>query len=293
LLAARLCALAAVLAACACAPTVPRRVVDRVRAAGVLFDVSYAPEDAEAARQVERSLGRAVHAAQRWGELSGPVLIAIHPTHRDLEAAARRDAAWLRAWARRASVDLQSPRTWSSGAASEAHVAELLSHELAHCVMFQMVNGDGRPRRAVPLWFGEGMASVTAGQAYGWVSAEAVRRLHLEGGPQGGPDPDLVYAAAARAFRFLLARFGDEPVRRILAGMSAGQDFAEAFRAATGSSVQQFEGELRESAVDSSQARAPPGPGARPAGHETGQSISAGDPQRKLDAARSPPSIGA
>ena len=262
----RLCALIAGIAGiagCACVPAGPPQRVERIRAAGAAFSVRYFPEDSEAARQIERSLERAVHTAERWGELSAPVLITIHPTHRDLEAAARRDDAWLRAWARYASVDLQSPRTWSSGAASDAQMTELLSHELAHCVMFQAVKRDGRPGRAIPLWFREGMASAAAGQEYGWVSPEAIRRLYLEDPPGGGSEPlredalaasgsprgsepDLVYAAAARTFRSLLDRFGDEPVRRVMAGMSAGDGFSEAFRQATGISVQQFEGDFEE-----------------------------------------------
>jgi hypothetical protein len=256
---ARICALVAGLC-CACVPAGPPQVVERVRAAGAVFSLRYVPDDADAARQVERSLDRAVRAAQRWGELSAQVSITIHPTHRDLEDAARREDAWLRAWARHAAIDLQSPRTWSSGAASDAQMVELLSHELAHCVMFQVVQSGRWPGRAIPLWFREGMASAAAGQAYPWVSPAAIRRLYVKearggsGGPREGaldasgsprgPDADLLYAAASRTFQSLLDRFGDEPVRRIMAGMGEGKGFSEAFREATGLSVPRFEGDF-------------------------------------------------
>jgi hypothetical protein len=245
------------LVGCACAAG-PSQRVESVSAAGALFNLRYSPEDAQVARQVERALDRAVHAAERWGELSAPVLITIHPTHRSLEAAAHHEDAWMRAWARHSSVDLQSPRSWSSGAASDAQIVELLSHELTHCVMFQVVESDGQPSPSVPMWFREGMATTAAGQAYEWVSASAIRRLYeessLPGDPptdgaaaaSGAPNPDLLYAAAHRSFEWLLHRFGDAPVRQLLVGMGAGKRFGEAFRGATGISVQEFEGEFKE-----------------------------------------------
>ena len=107
---ARLCTLIVGLTCCACVPTGPPQRVERVSIGDAAFGVRYLPEDAEAARQVERVLQRAVLAAARWGRLSVPVLVTIHPTHRDLEAAAHREGhAWLRAWARHASVRRERP----------------------------------------------------------------------------------------------------------------------------------------------------------------------------------------
>jgi hypothetical protein len=247
-----------------CVPAGPSQRVERVRIGDAAIGVRYLPEDAEAARQVERVLPRAVLAAARWGELSVPVIVTIHPTHRDLEAAAQREGhAWLRAWARYASVDLQSPRTWSSGSASDAQMTALLSHELTHCVMYQSAGTEqARSSRAIPLWFREGMASVTAGQEYAWVSAEAIRRLYLPKVPPGDAEPpmgdplptpgslqpsdsELVYATASRAFRFLLDRYGEEPIRHVMAGMSEGKVFGDAFRQALGVPVEEFEGDFR------------------------------------------------
>lgn len=262
---ARLCILIVGLTGCACVPSGPAQRVERVSVGDAAFGVKSSPEDAEAARQVERVLPRAVHAAARWGKLSVPVLVTIHPTHRDLEVAAHREGhAWLRAWARYASVDLQSPRTWSSGSASDAEMTALLSHELTHCVMYQLAGSEQTwSRRAIPLWFREGMASVAAGQEYGWVSPEAIRRHYLERGSPGGGEPlvedpltapgslyrsdsDLVYATASRAFRFLLDRHGEEPIRRVMAGMSEGKGFGDAFWQALGVPVAEFEGNFRK-----------------------------------------------
>ncbi len=277
---ARLCTL--IVGLTGCMANGPSQRIERVRVGDTTFGVRYFAEDAEAARQVERVLQRAVLAAARWGELSVPVLITIHPTHRDLEAAAHRGGlAWLRAWARYASVDLQSPRTWSSGSASDAQMTALLSHELTHCVMNQSAGSERAwSSRAIPLWFREGMASVAAGQEYGWVSPEAIRRLYLEKGPSGGSEPlvedpltapgslfrsnsDLVYATASRAFHFLLDRYGEEPIRRVMAGMSDGKGFGEAFRHALGVPVEGFEGDFRNHILCLSPSTAEPSAAAR------------------------------
>ncbi len=247
------------LTGCVCVSAGASQQIERVRVGDAAFGVRYLPEDAEAARQVERVLQRAVRAAARFGELSTPVLITIHPTHRDLEAAAHREGlTWMRAWARYASVDLQSPRTWSSGAASDAQMTALLAHELTHCAMNQAAGSERAwSSQVIPLWFREGMAAVAAGQEYEWVSPEAIRRIFLAKGLPGDGDPltapgslyrtdsDLVYATAYRAFRFLLDRHGEKAIRRVMAGMSEGKDFGEAFRQALGVPVERFEGDFR------------------------------------------------
>lgn len=214
-----------------------------------MFHLRYQPEDAAAAEQVKRALARAVPAATRWGMLDASVQVTIHPTHEALEAAAQRPGeAWMRAWARYASVELQSPRTWSSGRASDEQMAQLLAHELTHCAMYQAIATEATWRAApVPVWFKEGMASDAAGEDHPSAVQEVAGRL--DDPPPGAAlrsgDERAIYARAEMAFRFLVERYGYEGVRSVMARMSEGRPFAEAFHEALGISLQQFERDLR------------------------------------------------
>ncbi len=253
--------------------------LESVAVEGQLFRLRYQPEDGQAARQVRRALAAAVPRAVRWGRLGVPVQVVIHPSHRALEAAAHReDHSWLRAWARYASIDLQSPRTWEPldfllGGPTDDEVAELLAHELTHCVMYQAVGGEySWTQRDIPLWFREGLASVAAGQGHKRPGPEAIWRFYresreaagvrdpVEAGGRGDPltDPDepageplyqrnadLVYGTAHQAFGFLLVRYGEAPVRTILERMGRGQDFGAAFEAETGIAPRSFEADFK------------------------------------------------
>jgi hypothetical protein len=241
--------------------------LDTVTVEGQAFRLQYWPEDEEAARQVRTALALAVPRVARWGRLVAPVLVTIHPSHQALEAAVQRqDHSWLRAWARYASIDLQSPRTWEPpdvllGGPTDEQVAELLAHELVHCVMYQAVGGEATwTQRDIPLWFREGLASVVAGQGYKRVGPEAIWRFYrdasgggdgepararVQGDPLTDPEPppgepldkreaDLVYGTAHRAFQFLLDRYGQARVRGVLERMRRGQPFGGAFQAEIG-----------------------------------------------------------
>jgi hypothetical protein len=248
-----LCALFVVTSACAHARGGQAELFETVAVGEVRVLLQYQPEDVASSRQVKEALERAVPAAERWGRLLEPVVITIHPTHQALEAAAHREGfPWLRAWARRASVDLQSPRTWSRGRASDAGMTQILAHELTHCVMYQRAVLDrSGSSRGIPLWFKEGMASVTAGQEHRPRSSDAGWRSEEKADPLAAPeallksDSALVYATAHRAFHFLLESYGEERIRRLIAGMGDGREFPEAFQLAVGISVQDFEGDFK------------------------------------------------
>jgi hypothetical protein len=263
-----LCALLVLVASgCAHARGTPsaEHEVETVRVGDAIFLLDYQREDAGTARQVKGALGRAVPTAARWGRLSVPVRITIHPTHQALELATHREGqAWLRGWARFASVDLQSPRTWSSGAASDAQMFQILAHEITHCVMYQSAARESTWQKLpIPLWFKEGMASVTAGQDHKRSLSEAIWRLYkakaAADGPRSTADPlteagprfdsELVYGTAHLAFSFLLERYGDESVRKVIARMGGGGGFPEAFQEATGIAVDDFQSEFRRHVV--------------------------------------------
>ena len=257
-----LSASALLLAATACAHARPAPAPTGVRVAGTEFTLAYGPEDEDAARQVARALRDAAPIAARWGGLPPAVRVTIHPTHGALEAATRREGhAWLRAWARPSAIDLQSPRTWSRGEASDPELAQLLAHELTHVVMYRWAGGEPGHGRTIPLWFREGMASVTAGDDRP-LSHDALWRFYgapvgaRRGDPLTDPGPlyreqaQLVYGTADRAFRFLVERHGEERVRTLLGAMSRGRPFADAFSEAIGVPVAEFEGAFRAHVLD-------------------------------------------
>jgi hypothetical protein len=199
--------------------------------------VRSAPGDEAAATQVARVLPQAVERVERWGVLEGPVTVRIHASHEELETSVGRPGdSWLRAWARRDSVELQSPRTWSRGRASDETLAILLSHELTHCLLFQRI-GPRWAERDVPRWFEEGLASFTAGEHHHRADAGALRPT--ADGVRA--DAALAYGTADRAFRHLVDRHGEASVRAILASLAAGRDFPSAFQVATGSPLATFE----------------------------------------------------
>jgi len=232
---------------------------------GHRFHLVYPREEAESARLVAEALRLGAPRANRFATLRLPVTVTLHPTQESLEAAAGRSGyAWLRAWARYAAIELKSPRAWSLSGASLDEVAVLLAHELTHCAMYQTAGTDWTwAFTDPPLWFREGMASVSAEEGYKRVGLQALRAFYLGDGrlrpdavrPDGDPlthpeplldeQPDLVYSAGHHAFLFLLRRYGEERVRNVLRQMSTGRRFAAAFQEAIGIEATAFEAEFR------------------------------------------------
>src|SRR5262249_25966725 len=133
---------------------------------GLLFEVVYTSADAREVPRIEQGLLAAGARVARWGSFREGVLVRVLPDHASLEDAVDRHGyPWLRAWAFGEQVLLQSPRTWSPGAADD-EIAEVIAHEVTHALMYQLLQPVGAPANAEepPLWFREGMASVTAGQ---------------------------------------------------------------------------------------------------------------------------------
>jgi hypothetical protein len=266
----------------ACAPRVresgPARK-ETITVGTTIVQLEYEERDAGAARRVAAALEKAVPCAEQWGRLRVPVTIVLQPSHEALEAAVHRQGyRWLRAWARFDTIDLQSPRTWNLlFSPSVDEVAELLAHELTHCVMYQQAGSAWSwTYQGIPLWFREGMASVTAGQGNERPGREALRafwarsllahapdadgaqgsggaaaRTARAGDPIADPEPlyqrdaELVYGAAHHAFAFLLERYGADRIRQVLSVMAEGHTFPPAFQHAIGISVEEFLAEFR------------------------------------------------
>ena len=240
------------------------------------FRVRWTAGDDRAARQVLRALEAAAPRAERWGPLAHEITITLHRDHAALEAAVHRSGYdWLRAWARFQTVDLQSPRSWGLLGVPDRRIEELLAHELTHCAMYQRA-GDELTwmYKEIPRWFSEGIASVTAGQGYRyggpedlWAfylsklpgsgdgvpgrSGRAASPAALPGDPIVDPDPiyqeqsHVVYGAAHQAAEFLLRRYGEASVQRVLALMGEGRRFPAAFREAVGITDAEFAADFR------------------------------------------------
>lgn len=248
-------ALAFALGAVACAPRVPLpQLADRdaVDLPEAKFHLEFSDVDRDAEAQVKTALESAAPRITRWGAFAEAVTVNIYPDHDGLEAAVNRfDYPWLRAWARYRQIFLQSPRSWGLLGGTLPQLTELLTHELTHCLMYQLsANDQTWADKGIPLWFREGMASVTANQGYRRPSPEDLFRFmqtHQGENPVTDAetlyqkDSEIVYGAAHRAFQFLVDRYGEAKVKDVLAAMKSGLAFGPAFGRVIGLSSAEFE----------------------------------------------------
>jgi hypothetical protein len=236
----------------------------RVAGPGLLFEVIYTDADAREVPRIEQGLLAAGARVARWGNFREGIYVHLLPDHAALEDAVDRHAyPWLRAWAFGDQILLQSPRSWNDVAPpNDEELVELLTHELTHALMYQLMQTANDPAWAAeepPLWFREGMASVTADQGRrrlsvteltAWTAAHPGADLLRPDASLYRDEKDAVYAAAHRAFDLLVHIAGEEAVRRMLQGVSTGANFADAFRGATGYALDDFEHEALRSGFD-------------------------------------------
>jgi hypothetical protein len=127
----------------------------------------------------------------------------------------------------------------------DRNLETLLHHEIAHMLLAR-ASGD----RPVPRWFNEGTATVAA-REWGIEDGARVVLATIGHGPRSLRQVDQGFsgdaAAASRSYavsaalvRYLLRRHGEDAVARILARVSRGADFEDAFEAATGDTVGAF-----------------------------------------------------
>jgi hypothetical protein len=263
--AAALAAALALAAGCAGRAAAPDPGVADLTLADARFRVRWSPGDARGARHVIRALEAAAPRVRRWGALARPVTVTVHPDHEALEAAAAHPGyVWLHAWARYDTIEIQSPGSWSFFGASARELEELVTHELTHCAVYQLAGDElSWMYKEIPRWFGEGLATVTAGQGHRFPGAEALSRFYAErptaaalrGDPLLDPDPiyaehwRVVYGASHLAMRLLLERYGEERVRGVIREMGRGERFPAAFRRATGVGDAEFAAEVRRYVV--------------------------------------------
>ncbi len=127
----------------------------------------------------------------------------------------------------------------------DGNLEALLHHEVAHILLARAAGGGTLPR-----WFNEGAATVAA-REWGIEDGTRVVLATIGRGPRTLGDVNAGFsgdtAAASRSYavsaalvRYLLRRHGDNVVGSVLAEVSRGADFDEAFEAATGESVGAF-----------------------------------------------------
>jgi hypothetical protein len=265
-------AIAAVLACAARGPSTtpsPPALALDATAPGIRVQVQYDATDGDEAERVREAVLASGPALHRWGAFRVPVSVRVFPNHDMLEdAVERHDYPWLRAWAFGDRIFLQSPRTWGERPSSmQGELIELLQHELTHSLMYQLIQpAGGGVCDEPPLWFREGMASVTSGQGRRrLVAAELARWMRIHPGVDVlNPPPevyrtekDAVYGAAHRAFELLLRVGGDEGVRDLMRRMRSGSRFDAAFAASIGIPLSEFEAQaLRSRFADPAFSRA-------------------------------------
>jgi hypothetical protein len=121
----------------------------------------------------------------------------------------------------------------------DSSLDDLLRHEVAHVLIARAAGG-----RPLPRWFHEGMAMI-AGGSWGFEDRSRLtlalmtdRPVSLEELDQrftrGQGEVNRSYAIAGAFVRELFDRYGQEAAPRLLAGVSRGLSFDEAFREATG-----------------------------------------------------------
>jgi hypothetical protein len=180
------------------------------------------------------SLGRLVGLA----DPGPPVRVVLAPEGSELAAGA---PPWVAgyAWPALGTVVLLPERTPTYPAGS---FREVLRHELAHVLIARASAG-----RELPRWFHEGLAMVAAG-TWGLEDRTRLTLALLRGEPVplarldalfggGRGEVTRAYALAGSFVSELLARHGPDTAAEILSGVRRGRSFADAFAAATGTSL--------------------------------------------------------
>ncbi|HVN33537.1 MAG TPA: hypothetical protein VMT45_16285 [Thermoanaerobaculaceae bacterium] len=127
----------------------------------------------------------------------------------------------------------------------DRNLETLLRHEIAHVLLARAAGG-----KAVPRWFNEGTATVAA-REWGIEDGARAALATIGRGPRSlsevnaafsgdGATAARGYAVSAALVRSLLRRFGEDVVGRILARLSRGANFDEAFERGTGEALSEF-----------------------------------------------------
>lgn len=216
------------------------------------FELKSEPAAVSDTDRLHASLERAAPKLERWGNLVKPVTVKIAPTHDQLERAVGRVGYdWLRAWSTYRELIIQSPATW---AGNDGDLDELVVHELTHCLLFQRSGTDTNwAAKEIPLWFREGMATVTADQGLRYPSLEDLADWldqHAELDVFGDAETlskdwyAQIYGLSFHAMRFFLKAHRDQAIVDAMALMIDGDDFEGAFTRAAGVTPSRFQSDF-------------------------------------------------
>ncbi|MEK6777463.1 MAG: hypothetical protein AABY87_11410 [bacterium] len=205
---------------------------------GLPVTIRYLPADAPILPLVEESIRSGMEKAGRWGEIRSAFTVTVYPDHKALEKAVHKEGyKWLKAWATEEAISLQSPRSWP--VFRDKYLFDLMAHELTHVVCYQTAGiRASRSSENAPFWFGEGLASVTAGQGYRRYSRKVLlRKLRSDRAfdPLSPAEKDirdrekLVYSSAHYLVTYLIETCGEERVRDLLHRITLGDSFMDAF----------------------------------------------------------------
>ena len=128
----------------------------------------------------------------------------------------------------------------------DSSLEELLRHEVAHVLVARAAGG-----RPLPRWFHEGVALI-AGSSWGledrsrltvtMIGGDEVSLAEVERRFSGGRGSTAnAYSIAGAFVNELLRREGDDAAARVLAGVSRGLSFEEAFRQVAGATLAEAE----------------------------------------------------
>lgn len=171
-----------------------------------------------------------------------PITVVLSPERSDL---ARATPPWIVGFARGAdSVVVLFPAR--SPAYPYDSLEDVLRHEIAHVLIDR-----GAGQTHVPRWFHEGLA-LSAERPWGLedrarvvfaLTRNRISTRQLDALFEGSRDEQArAYAVAGALVRDVLRRHGREAAARILARLSAGDRFEEAFARATGQALATSEG---------------------------------------------------
>jgi hypothetical protein len=205
------------------------------------WEVEAPPELAPVAGRLRRlDPGRLAAAMRLVGleEAGPPIQVVLAPEDSDV---ARRVPRWVSGFAlsERGLVVLFPSRTPSY---PDTSLEDLLRHEIAHVLVARAAGGG-----EVPRWFHEGVAMI-AGLTWGLDDRSRALSAVLVGGEVplaaldrafagSGAEVERAYAIAGAFVRDLLDRHGPDAAARVLAGLSRGLPFEEAFAGALGESL--------------------------------------------------------
>lgn len=216
-------------------------------AATLTIEVEAPPSLAAAAARVRGANPDLEGVLRMLGEPATPLRVRVVLAEEDSELAAR-VPSWVSAYAvpQLDTIVLFPARTPSYPV---RNLPVLLTHELAHILVFRATGGARLPR-----WFEEGVATVAARE---WGLEDGARFAAAVIGP--GPDtlaevergfslaPGQVarsYAISASLVRYLLRLAGPDAVAILLGRIQAGESFETAFLRTSGRPLDRFEAEF-------------------------------------------------